>query len=45
MDVDDMRKIVGWIDEAVNNVHNKKRLEDIRQQVKNLCLKKPIPTL
>jgi glycine hydroxymethyltransferase len=45
MNVDDMKKIVGWIDEAVNNGHNEEKLENIRQQVRDLCLKRTIPTL
>lgn len=45
MDTEDMKKIVEWIDKAVNNRDNDKILEEIRNDVKQLCLEKPIPTV
>jgi glycine hydroxymethyltransferase len=40
----EIKKIVRWIDEALQNKENKKVLARIKKEVKKLCLAFPIPT-
>lgn len=40
----EMKLIVSWIDEALQNKENEGRLGELKEAVKALCLKFPIPT-
>lgn len=40
---DDMKKVVGWIDEAIKNKDDSEALKKIKEEVKEFCLKFPVP--
>ena len=45
MGEDEMKKIVAWVDEAIENKDDEDKLKSINQEVKTLCLQFPIPSV
>ena len=45
MGKDEVRRIVDWIDKALKNKDNDNILAKVKQEVKELCLKFPIPSI
>jgi glycine hydroxymethyltransferase len=45
MKEEEVKKNVAWIDEAIKNKNNENRLNDIKNEVKEFCLKFPIPSI
>lgn len=43
MEEEEMKQIANWINEAINNRENTEKLRQIREEVKEVCLKYPIP--
>lgn len=39
----EMKKVAAWIDEVVKNFRNEEKLSQIKTEVKELCLKFPVP--
>jgi len=39
----EMEKVAGWIDRTLSNIDDDKALADIKEEVKTLCLKFPVP--
>jgi glycine hydroxymethyltransferase len=40
----EIKKIVGWIDEALSNRDDEKKKSELKEQVRKLCQKFPLPT-
>lgn len=45
MKEEEMKQIAQWISQAVENKDNEEKLKEIKEQVKQLCLKFPIPSV
>ncbi len=41
----EVKQIVNWINIAINNSDNKAKLNELKEQVKTMCLKFPIPSI
>lgn len=39
----EMKKIAEWINRVIENINNEKELKDIKQEIKELCKKFPVP--